>query len=378
MSFSDYVEKKRSERQAEANGETSGAVQLAACKCRSAWCESVFCRKAAVTRLFEGGRTGTPENWDWQHVRHVVLTVDPDNFEDGQAAYEETKDRVSYMIQRIRRKTPEFHRVIDYIKLLEWHRNGFPHWHFLILTSCKGKKAMIGGELLREAWGYGFVFEGYPESKKHWLNTVGYGAKAGYCGGSKGGLKDHQVTLPEWALDRKSGTIRKGSRRQATGDPLEVEEESAETDAETETGDDGDEDPTEDERPERRSYRALLTACGASSRFVSLDNPRHVYDLPFSAEEIREILLPGLESRGIVKGYEWVELCTEKRGGQRAFVISFSLPRKFCSDPMRYLWEQLVRELERQSGMKSPGTVKLEELRHAAAVERAPTFREAG
>ena len=89
----------------------------------------------------------------------------------------------------------------DWVVCLEWHRNGFPHWHLTIDVTVQGKRGMIGGDNLRQYWPIGGVRETPIKSKAHWYHLTGYFKKHGYFEKKKA----HQGMLPKWA---KEGTKR--------------------------------------------------------------------------------------------------------------------------------------------------------------------------
>ncbi len=101
-------------------------------------------------------------------------------------------------MKRLKRRLMKHGILIhDYIWILEWHGDGFPHWHFLVLVNKKGRSGRIANKIdLTETWGRAkFVKEGYIHDEIHWKRLVGYVAKHGYFGDGK----KSQGMLPEWA-----------------------------------------------------------------------------------------------------------------------------------------------------------------------------------
>jgi hypothetical protein len=88
---------------------------------------------------------------------------------------------------------------------MEFHKDGYPHWHLFVEVKDEGKGGMIGGNLLRRYWkGGDYVIETYIRNKSHWDELVGYFDKKGYFEKGKG----YQGILPEWARNR-FGRIRR-------------------------------------------------------------------------------------------------------------------------------------------------------------------------
>jgi len=163
------------------------------CSCSSVWCKDCYRRKGGSRRFAE-----KLAKMDFKKVRQVVLTVDPKKFPSGpQVAFEYLRDR---------KALPDFIRdlqryggvdIARYQWVLEWHTNGYPHWHVFIETTTAGKKGMIGVKKLLRFWRHGIVREQPIRSEKHWKAIVGYFGAMGYFQNEK---KDHQLELPEWAL----------------------------------------------------------------------------------------------------------------------------------------------------------------------------------
>jgi hypothetical protein len=95
--------------------------------------------------------------------------------------------------------------VLDWLWIMEFHEDGFPHWHLFVEVNEVGKQGMIGEKALKKYWkGGDYVHEDYIRNKGHWDEVVGYFEKNGYF--EKG--KSHQGLLPSWARNRL-GRIRR-------------------------------------------------------------------------------------------------------------------------------------------------------------------------
>jgi len=185
--------------------EKAVSFQVGSKSCGVAWCKK-GCDKAWIKR--QSVKLGM---FNWQKTRHVILTVDPFAYKNGRDAYEDIKNhrRIPELIRKLKRGKKRkvgnswvWERkpltVLNWIVHLEWHRNGFPHWHLLIAIDGIGWRTRIGGDVLRSLWTPGkFVYETYFKDSKHWRNLVGDFGKTGYFVSDK----DHQGSLPSWAMD---------------------------------------------------------------------------------------------------------------------------------------------------------------------------------
>lgn len=191
------------------------------CACNLIWCPNCFKRRwipREVARLLQ---------LDWKKTRHVVLTFSRDTFKDGEETYEYTQDRklIPGFIRNLKRglrikkgkkwvwKFPPV-KISKYRYFLEWHKDGFPHYHIFIEVDLEGKEGMIGQDFIHYYWPAGVIIKEKPFlSLKHWQYTIGDLKKHGYFGREK----KHQTSLPKWALDRgdikiyRSGGSRSGS-----------------------------------------------------------------------------------------------------------------------------------------------------------------------
>lgn len=135
---------------------------------------------------------------DWRHVRHLILSVDPSLYRDGEEAYEDITHRrgIGNLIKDLERT--DRIKIRDYAGSIEWHENGFPHWHVFVETEGEGKAGMIGHGNIKRRWPFGiYVNEDYIKSEEHWNNLTGYFNSHGYFEKGKG----CQGILPDWAKD---------------------------------------------------------------------------------------------------------------------------------------------------------------------------------
>jgi hypothetical protein len=153
---------------------------------------------------------------DWEFVREVMLSVNRELFKDGEEAFEViTSERwIGNLVKNLER----VHGLVfvDWVYILEWHEDGFPHWHLFFETEDPGKKGQIGYEKIKSLWGEGsWVTEGYIKNEEHWKNITGYFDKHGYFGEGKG----HQGKLPKWAMEWDKQIRRwNGKRRKTVSD----------------------------------------------------------------------------------------------------------------------------------------------------------------
>jgi hypothetical protein len=180
----------------------TGKGQLAViahkCGCNLVWCPKCFKQRGAKTI------TQKLQRMNYKSTRQVVLTVNPELFNDGNSAHKKiTSKRLIASLIRDLERTQNV-KVKDWQWVLEWHRNGFPHWHLFIDVTVEGRRGMIGGDTIRHYWKWGSVKEMPIKSKKHWFKITGYFEKHGYFDKRKA----HQASLPQWALDDNK-TIRR-------------------------------------------------------------------------------------------------------------------------------------------------------------------------
>jgi len=169
------------------------------CKCDTVWCPSCY-KQRKVPRLYEriNGR------FDWKSTRHIVLTIDRNLYSSGEKAYLDVTQnkRINQLVHNLKRTVGV--KVRDYVWVLEFHRDGFPHWHIFVDTTTTGKEGQIHFSNILRYWQIGKVKETYFKTEKHWENLVGYFGKSGYFDKDKG----HQAKLPDWGL-RYTRTIKR-------------------------------------------------------------------------------------------------------------------------------------------------------------------------
>lgn len=135
---------------------------------------------------------------DWRRTRMVTLTLNPAGWVDGEDAYMWYKINkpIGHFIENLGRAGV---KVTDWTCNMEWHDNGYPHWHLLIEVDKPGKAGMIGQELLHKLWSHGDsnnrIHEYYFNSEDRFKKFTGYFSKSGYLHKDK----QHQITLPGWA-----------------------------------------------------------------------------------------------------------------------------------------------------------------------------------
>jgi len=170
------------------------------CSCGKTWCSQCGLRKLQKS-VYDHVSA-----WDWRKVRFITLTVDPKFFDSPDQCYDQLQKRkaVSNLIHNLKRTAGK--DILDWHWVVEWHRNGFPHWHILIHVSSSGASGQIGQEFLHQYWPYGRIHESYFSTEKKYRDVVGYFGKHGYF--EKG--KKHQIILPSWARDRRSVVRRHG------------------------------------------------------------------------------------------------------------------------------------------------------------------------
>ena len=162
--------------------------------CRSSWCPicwQTHLIKPALARL---------RTFAWEHVRNLMVTINPVLFNgDAELAWREVtyKRGIGNLLKNLERT--EGVEIVDWIAFVEWHTNGFPHWHIMVEVSSAGKAGMIGVEVIRHYWPHGWYIREEPiQNQAHWERLTGYFSKHGYFHGGK----DHQGTLPRWAKDK--------------------------------------------------------------------------------------------------------------------------------------------------------------------------------
>jgi hypothetical protein len=180
----------------------SQKVVLRKCSCGSPWCPSCFKRRSAPK---VGDRLAL---LNWESTRQVVLSIDRKKFKDGREAfyYLREKKALSQLIHNLKRTVGI--TVTDWVWVLEWHSDGFPHWHLFIDVNITGKGGMIGGDVIRQYWTYGAATESFIRSENHWKVFTNYFGKHGYFQKKKA----HQAALPDWAREETQKIRKFGSQ----------------------------------------------------------------------------------------------------------------------------------------------------------------------
>lgn len=246
--------------------------------CRSVWCPTCFRYRYhdRITEIFYP--------FDWQATRHVILTVDPELYESPSAAFADIRERrlVGEFIRRLRHGVKEKrgsrwvwkYRPVDVLRwawFLEWHKNGFPHYHVFIQTPFRGSAGMIGGDFLRDCWKIAkMVKETYFHDEAHFHGMTGYYADKGYF--EKG--KEYQGRLPEDILNNVRGKIKRmNSSEKGYREKRELTEEVIELlnfhECRTFFNEQAGWSLTNEEK-HGVNYRAIIANCG-SRTYVELD-----------------------------------------------------------------------------------------------------------
>jgi len=287
----------------------SAEIRARKCKCGSVWCPE--CSKDWAKRQAEELKT-----FNCRTTRMVTYTVDPSKFKNGKEAYDHITEHrlVAQSIKNMKRGKKkkigkkwvtvfESIEVNQWRAYLEWHENGFPHYHVLIDVGKEGAAGMIGNERIRHYWPIAdWVHEDHFESEEHWKNMVGYFEKNGYF--NKG--KKHQTTLPEWALKERGLKIRRSSgsvKHKNKRSPLEIVSDyfKRKTDevVDTRTGEIINYEPVM--KREERTYKERLSECGKRAKLaisMGAEVLEFIADIPY--KEIRQGF-PGEYKEG--KGY---------------------------------------------------------------------------
>lgn len=175
-------------------------VLIYGCKgaCSSVWCPDCYIRKGGSKRVSE-----QLSLFDFRKTRQLVLTCDPKKFNyDSENAFLYLRDKkaIPQFIHNLKRTSKV--KIDKWLWVLEWHGNGFPHWHLFIEVDQSGRAGMIGNEKILRHWKYGIIHESYIRNENHWKQFTTYFGKAGYFDPKQksGDRKSHQLELPEWAM----------------------------------------------------------------------------------------------------------------------------------------------------------------------------------
>lgn len=161
-------------------------------------------------------------SWDWTRTREIIVSCDPKLFPSPQEGYSACERSISDLIRDLNRKIDKLGTgllIVDYVSFTEFHRNGYPHFHIMVLVSLAGRDGMIGKSNIADCWRHGSIVWEQPFRSKHHRDTVcGYMGKTGYFAADKA----HQVKLPQWAMDsgQKIRRIRKSRGAEETAQGL--------------------------------------------------------------------------------------------------------------------------------------------------------------
>jgi hypothetical protein len=189
--------------------------QVGKIKCGSVWHEDGCAQDwVNVEKVFLG-------QFDYSRIRHVMLSTDPEKFDNPREMYEYFRDhrQIAGLVKNLKRgKKKKVGKkwvwlykpinITNYRYYLEWYRNGCFHIHLFIEVGKTGYQGMIGQEMIHHYWNLGkYINEGWIKDKRHWFNIMGDFQKSGYFQKDK----DHQSRLPDWALDIPGYKIRRSS-----------------------------------------------------------------------------------------------------------------------------------------------------------------------
>lgn len=220
-----------------------GKVRILPHRCNSPWCPK--CSKGRFEKL-----SVRLMGWDWRKVRQVMLSVEREKFPDGpESCYRSISESkaVPSMVKNLGRGRGKKVKVVDWVRILQWHKDGFPHWHLLILTDTAGFEGMIGQEKIHRYWPYGGIHESPFKSKNHFLKMAGYLKGHGYLQG-----EGYQGNLPDWALDADIKIKR------IEGKHFMAVRKEKSLDTESEEG--------KRAMSPKRPYRVILDECGEKTR----------------------------------------------------------------------------------------------------------------
>lgn len=189
-------------------------------------CGHSFCVKGCAPRRRDYREAmAVVQSWPHDQVRQVTVSCDPKLYASPEEGYRASERSISDLARDIGRKLDKRGtglRVLAYVAFLEWHRNGFPHWHVFILVSHAGRDGMIGQPLIKECWHHGEVVWEHPfNSAQHQRAMIGYAASKGYFSKDKA----HQVLCPDWLLKStlRVHRVRKSKEAEKTAQELRTE-----------------------------------------------------------------------------------------------------------------------------------------------------------
>lgn len=281
-------------------------TKLGNCLCKSAWCSK--CHKLYYVPKYKN----YIQKFDFTKTRHVILTADRCKFIFGLNALKTITEKksLSAFIRKLRKgkkikvgKNWEWQyppvKIKHVLAVLEFHKDGFPHWHLLIEVENKGKAGMIGGENIHRCWPHGIVKETYFKDSDHWKNIAGYFADKGYF--EKG--KEYQTELPQDIREHYGKRVRRityypGQKEGVHEEErIDVSEEEAFREVteyfEAKKQEHNKDDDSQEENKKPFSYETVLSKCGQSTYVKTVVNRRLIelfVPVPFKA--IRDLIKP--------------------------------------------------------------------------------------
>lgn len=173
-----------------------GFIRVFPLRCRSVWCKD--CARTSPTNAVISDRL---RQLDFTKVRHLILTVNrtysPDLAFEKLSTSKAIWNTINTLKCGLNPDKSGLNPGFRYLWVLEFHTDGYPHWHVVLEGQNSGKSGMIGKKNLDRAWFYGLTWESYIKSKEHWERIIGYHQKSGYLGGTSEN-KRHQLELPEY------------------------------------------------------------------------------------------------------------------------------------------------------------------------------------
>ncbi len=127
---------------------------------------------------------------------HLTFTLDREKFSGPSQGFDVSRDKLRKVFYRLRKGIVwegKLYRIdVPYCVKLEFHEDGWPHFHVIFLT-----RRFLPKELLDEVWGLGFTFVQRisDEDFRYLLKDVSKSGEA-----------------PEWILDRKRVRVFQSSR----------------------------------------------------------------------------------------------------------------------------------------------------------------------
>lgn len=103
-------------------------------ECRGIGCKSRFCSHCCQSMGIELRKRLIPELAKWQAIMMITLTIDPKLFAGPDTAWEHVKKRRS--VAELVRGLKKLGLLLSnrFVCVVEWHKNGWAHFHLLIET----------------------------------------------------------------------------------------------------------------------------------------------------------------------------------------------------------------------------------------------------